>query len=124
MGDEESLAYLHNNWLLPDAFRSAPAGGGMKGRIARRFGGLIFRAMQPYLHAERDLMANLVRMNDSLARRCDELAKAITERQVAEAESQARLAALIYDAIGHSGAIGDSSPTGDTGEDPATTRGR
>ena len=56
--------------------------------------------MQPYLHAERDLMANLVRLNDALARRCDELARAITERQVVEAESQARLAALVYDAMG------------------------
>ncbi len=112
MRDEESLAFLHHNWLLPDKFAPHQAGGGARERIARRFRGLVFRALQPYFHAERELVANLVRMNDSLAKRCDELAQVITERQVADAENQARLAALVYDSIA------------ETGEDPASDRDR
>lgn len=103
MRDEESLAYLHRNWLLPDSFSPEQTGGGIKGRVARRLGGLVFRVMQPYLHAERELMANLVRMSDALAKRCDDLALIVTERQVADAESQAKLAALVYDTIAESG---------------------
>jgi hypothetical protein len=99
MRDEESLAYLHRNWLLPDTFSPDRTGSGMKGRIARRVGGLVFRVIQPYLHAEREVVANLVRISDALAKRCDDLAQIITERQVADAESQAKLAALVYDNI-------------------------
>lgn len=100
MRDEVALEYLHNHWMLPSSFSGRRAQGGIKERIARRFVGLVFRAMGPYLNAEQELMANMVRTNDSLARRCDDLARVITERQEAEAESQARLAALIYDSLG------------------------
>lgn len=103
MHDEVSLEYLHHHWMLPSSFAGRRTQGGIKERIARRLAGLVFRAMGPYLHAEQELMANLVRTSDSLARRCDDLARVITERQEAEADSQARLAALIYDSFGNSG---------------------
>ncbi|HUC38183.1 MAG TPA: hypothetical protein VMR97_13800 [Acidimicrobiales bacterium] len=99
MRDEESLAYLHRHWRLPDSFSKPGATEGFRDRIARRLGGLMFRTLQPYLHAERELMANLVRMNDALAKRCDDLAKVIAERQVADAENQAKLAALVHDTV-------------------------
>lgn len=109
MHDEESLEYLHHHWMLPTSFSGRRAQGGVKERIARRVAGLVFRAMGPYLHAEQEMMANLVRTSDSLARRCDDLARVITERQEAEAESQARLAALIYDTIGSVGESGEAA---------------
>lgn len=99
MREEASLAYLHRNWSLPDSFSARTSGGGMKDRIARRLGGLVFRTMGSYLHAERELIANLVRMNDALAIRCDELTNVVAERQRADAENQAKLAALVYTSI-------------------------
>ncbi len=103
MCEEVSLEYLHRHWMLAGTFSGRRAQGGLKERIARRLTGLVFRAMGPYLHAEQELMANLVRTNDSLARRCDDLARVITERQEGEAENQARLAALIYDSLADRG---------------------
>lgn len=102
MREEDSLRYLHHHWLLPDTYSPAQNGRGIKARMARRFGSLVFRAMKPYLHAEREVVANLVRISDSLAKRCDDLAQVVTARQISDAESQARLAALIYDNIAES----------------------
>jgi hypothetical protein len=91
---EESLDYLHRN-SLPHSPDSQEAGGGIKGRIIRRFGRLTFRVLGPYLREERELLANLVMTNDALARRCDELAKVVADRQVAEAENGAKLAVVL-----------------------------
>jgi hypothetical protein len=57
--------------------------------------------MGPYLGAERELLAQLVRTNDALAERCDELAQTIANRAAAEAENLAKLAAWLHDALDH-----------------------
>ncbi|HUY65005.1 MAG TPA: hypothetical protein VMV14_10895 [Acidimicrobiales bacterium] len=96
MRDEEPLEYLHGHWALPEQFDPATAGGGWRGRLVGLFGRLAFRVLGPYLHSERELLARVVRMNDALARRCDELADVIAERQMTEAESGASLAAWLH----------------------------
>ncbi len=95
MAVEESLHYLHGHWTLPDHV-SAAAGGGVRGRIAGLVGKLTYRALGRYLREERELLGHMVRMNELLARRCDELARVVAERQVAEAENQAHLAAWLH----------------------------
>lgn len=95
MRDEEALEYLHRHWALPDQPDAAVAGRGLRGRLVAVFARLAFRVMGPYLRSERELFAHLVRMNDALARRCDELAEALSERQTADAENDARLAAWL-----------------------------
>lgn len=96
---EESLDYLHNNWALPDSFDPYVAGSGLKGRLVRLFGRLTFRVLGPYLRRERETIANLVRINDALARRCDDLASEITRRQTQEAANDADLAAWLHEAM-------------------------
>ncbi len=72
----------------------------------------MFRALARYLHEERELLGHLVRMNDALARRCDELARTVADRQVADAENQAHLAAWLQAKLS-TGGNGIPSPEGD-----------
>lgn len=100
MRTEESLSYLHHHWQLPNLYDpSLIEGRGLKAKLARRVAAFVYRVLRPYLSAEQDLIANMVRINDSLAKRCDELSGAIEARQIAEAFSQARLAALMYENV-------------------------
>lgn len=99
----ESLEYLHRHWILPDAFDAAAAPPGVRGRLVRFFGRLTYRVLSPYFSQERDLLAHMVRVNDALERRCDELTGRIqqlnqdmVERQVAEARNQAALAVWLH----------------------------
>jgi len=89
----ESLRYLQEHWTLPDG-PDAP-GKGVRGRLSTIVTRLVFRALGRYLHEERELLGHLVRMNDALARRCDELARTVGDRQVADAENLAQLAAWL-----------------------------
>ncbi len=98
-----SLDYLHGHWALPNSFDPADAGGGAKGRAITLFGRLTFRVLGRYLSAERDLLAHVVRVNEALEQRCDELATRCQQlnedligRQVAEAGNQAKLAAWLH----------------------------
>ena len=95
MRSEASLDYLHRHWALPDSFAREAAGGGMKGRLINVFARLTFRVLGPYLSEEREMIANLVRTTDALAKRCDALAEEITGRETAEAENAAQLAAWL-----------------------------
>ncbi|HLX88823.1 MAG TPA: hypothetical protein VKR22_10270 [Acidimicrobiales bacterium] len=95
MQEDAALEYLHQHWALPDRPDSSGVGRGPKGILVRLLGRLAFRVLGPYLRAERELLAHMVRTNDALARRCDELAHAIATRQVDEAENNARLAAWL-----------------------------
>ncbi|MHB8329882.1 MAG: hypothetical protein ACYDD6_09725 [Acidimicrobiales bacterium] len=97
MRDEEPLEYLHRNWALRDHVDPGAVGGGLRGRVVSVFARLTFRVLGPYLREERELLARVVRMNDALARRCDELAQVVADRQVAEAENDARLAVWLSD---------------------------
>ncbi len=47
--------------------------------MRRTVGRFVFYALRHYLQEERDLMGNLVRLNDDLAKRCDELTEAHNE---------------------------------------------
>lgn len=94
LAGDESLQYLHQHWVLPD--QASPRGRGLRGRLASRVGKVTFRVLTRYLDEERDLLGHMVRMNEALARRCDELALTVADQQVAEAANQARLAAWLH----------------------------
>ncbi|HUY64679.1 MAG TPA: hypothetical protein VMV14_09230 [Acidimicrobiales bacterium] len=94
---KEPLEYLHRNWTLQDHIDPDVVGSGLRGRAVSVFARLTFRVLGPYLREERELLARVVRMNDALARRCDELAQVVADRQVAEAENDARLAVWLSD---------------------------
>ena len=95
-----ALEYLHHHWALPDTFDPATAvGGGPKAKVVGLFGRLTYRVLGPYLREERDLLSHLVRVNEALEKRCDELVlrceqlnQDMVDRQAAEAENQAKLA--------------------------------
>jgi hypothetical protein len=94
-----ALEYLHHHWTLPDSYDPAAGGGGVKGKVIGAVGRLTFRVLGPYLHAERELLSHLVRVNEGLEKRCDELTlrceqlnQDMVDRQADEAENQAKLA--------------------------------
>ena len=95
MQADHELRALHDRWALPDRLASVQAGSGWKRLLLRPFGRIVFRVLGPYLGAERELLAQMVRTLDALARRCDELTEAMARRQAVEAESQAKLAAAL-----------------------------
>jgi hypothetical protein len=97
MQADRELRALHDRWALPDRLAPGQTGSGWKSLVLRPFGRLVFRVLGPYLGAERELLAQMVRTLDALARRCDELTEAMARRQAAEAESQARLATTLDD---------------------------
>lgn len=99
----ESLEFLHHHWALPDSFDGAGAGSGLRGKVIGVVGRLTYRVLGRYLREERELLAHMVRVSDALERRCDELdqrcrqlADNAVNRQVAEAENQAILAAWLH----------------------------
>jgi len=116
----ESLEYLHHNWMLPDHFE--PSGRpGVRGKVSARLGTFVYAVLGPYLRAERDLLAHMVRVNDALEKRCDELTNRLEElrhhvadRQAAEARNQAELAVWLHQALPETDGHVDngSSPTG------------
>jgi hypothetical protein len=98
-----SLEYLHANWALPDTYDSAEAGGGTRGKVLGLFGRMTYRVLSPYLRKERDLLSHVVRVNEALERRCDDLAAQLQElknemlvRQADEARNQAKLALWLH----------------------------
>ena len=98
-----SLDYLHQHWAIPDHFDPATAGGGTKGRILGLFGRLTYRVLGPYFRDERGLLSHLVRVNEALEQRCDDLNQRLqqlsddmVDRQVAEAKNQAELALWLH----------------------------
>ena len=98
-----SLEYLHRNWVLPDSFDPADAGSGLRGKVVGLFGRLTYRVLGRYMAEERDLLAHMVRVNDALEQRCDELTlrcqqlnQDMIDRQVDEARNQAKLAVWLH----------------------------
>lgn len=115
-----SLEFLHHHWALPDHFDPSVAGGGLRGKIFTLFGRLTYRVLGPYLRQERDLLAHMVRVNEALERRCDELTlrcqqlnQDFLDRQVAEARNLAELALWLH-----------LEPPAATAATSATTAGR
>lgn len=98
-----SLDYLHHHWALPDAFDPGEAGGGLRGKLVGLFGRLTYRVLGRYLREERDLLAHVVRVNEALEQRCDQLSRLCRQlhedmltRQAAEASNQAELALWLH----------------------------
>lgn len=120
MTANESLAYLHTHWVLPDHFEAAP-GPPWRRRVWQVVGRLTFGVLARYLSEERDLLSQAVQLCDTLARRVDslqaemELLAAATSRQLAE------LAVSLPDLTGGelavTGAGTDPDSTGQAGTD-------
>jgi hypothetical protein len=98
-----SLEYLHHHWTLPDTFDPAESGSGIRGRIITLFGRLTYRVLGTYFREERTLLSNMVRVNEALEQRCDELTlrceqlnQDMVDRQAAEAKNQAKLALWLH----------------------------
>ena len=94
--DDEALDFLHRNWTLPDQFATTSPMRGLRGRVLKLFARMTFRVLAPYLVAERELLANMVRLHDALAKRCDDISDEVARREVAEASNQAELAAWLH----------------------------
>jgi hypothetical protein len=72
--DHEGLDYAHHHWTLPDTYVEARRG--LRARVRRVVGRLVFVVLGKYLREERELMGHLLRLNDAMAKRCDELGDA------------------------------------------------
>jgi hypothetical protein len=101
--DRSSLDYLHQHWALADAVPPPTTDHGLRGRAVALFGRLTYKALGPYLHQEQEFLARAVQVIDALDRRCTELDRqcqalsdAMVDRQVAEAENQAKLALWLH----------------------------
>jgi hypothetical protein len=100
---KRSLEFLHQHWAIPDSFDPALAGRGLRGRFLSFFGRMTYQVLSPYFREERDLLAHLVRVNEALEQRCEDLAlryqqlsQDMLDRQVAEAENLTELALWLH----------------------------
>jgi hypothetical protein len=116
----DSLSYINAHWQLPDHFDSSTAGGGIKGRVIALIGRLTFRVLQPYFRSERDFLSHVVRINNALEFRCDELTLRCEQlshdmlaRQAAEARNLAKLAIMLH--------LEGDEPAGTDGESVGTS---
>lgn len=98
-----SLDYLHHHWALPDEYTASESDQGFRSRLILLFGRLTYRVLGSYLREERQLLAHVVQVAEGLQQRCDdltirceELNRQVIERQVAEAENQAKLALWLH----------------------------
>lgn len=89
------LGFLHAHWLLPVP---GTQGRGWRRLVAR----LAMAVLGPYFAAESELIGAMVRVDDALAARCDELAaeidvlrRELDRRQVERAANEAQLAQVI-----------------------------
>ncbi|MEI7858207.1 MAG: hypothetical protein WCI26_00105 [Acidimicrobiales bacterium] len=125
-----SLEYLHRNWALPDAFDPAEGGAGPRGRLLALWGRMTYAVLRRYLHDERDLIAHMVRVNEGLEQRCDELSARVQQlrqdmidHQVADAKNMTRLALWLHLDPPPPATSADSHGEGSTGT-PSTTAKR
>jgi hypothetical protein len=99
----ESLSYVNANWQLPDHFEPDPSRRGLKGRIVAAIGRISYSVLRPYFKAERDFLSHVVRINnalearcDELTLRCDQLSHDMLARQAAEARNLTKLAVILH----------------------------
>jgi hypothetical protein len=83
------LAHLNRHWSW-DVGYAPPQTGGLAallfGRLKSRLARFVWNVLERHVRAERDFVENLVRFQNELARRCDQLSDEI--RMVAEAERE------------------------------------
>lgn len=84
MRESTDLAALHRLWAdlhgdgaAQDA--AGPAGRGLRGKVVRQIGSVAADVSEPAQRADRALIGALIRTNDALAIRCDELSSRVTE---------------------------------------------
>ena len=81
MRESTDLAALHRLWAdLHGAEGAAePAGRGLRGKVVRQIGSVAADVSEPAQRADRALIGALIRTNDALAIRCDELSSRVVE---------------------------------------------
>ncbi len=109
------LSYAHQHWALPDSpladsplADSPPADSpparatGLRGRLRALVAAQVFGSLNSYLRQERELIGNLVRLNDSMAQRCDDLTEEVEalraeldRRAVVRANDDAQIAGML-----------------------------
>ncbi|HSD10671.1 MAG TPA: hypothetical protein VLF14_06790 [Candidatus Binatia bacterium] len=89
------LAHLNRHWSW-DVSYTPPRTGGLAaflfGRLKIRLARFVWNVLERHLRAERDFIHNLVRFNNELAKRCDQLSDEIRMVTAAEREVAAGLA--------------------------------
>lgn len=101
--DPSVLDYLHHNWTLAGTDRPGSGSRGFRGKAEAIFGRLAYKVLGSYFHQEREFLSRVVQVVDDLERRCSELTVRceqltddVMDRQVAEAENQAKLALWLH----------------------------
>lgn len=84
MRESTDLAALHRLWAdLHGAAAPEGAGGpaarGLRGKVVRQIGSVAADVSEPAQRADRALIGALIRTNDALAIRCDELSSRVVE---------------------------------------------
>lgn len=84
MRESTDLAALHRLWADlhgAGALEGAPgpAGRGLRGKVVRQIGSVAADVSEPAQRADRALIGALIRTNDALAIRCDELGSRVVE---------------------------------------------
>ena len=84
MRESTDLAALHRLWAdlhgagAPEGAAGA-AGRGLRGKVVRQIGSVAADVSEPAQRADRALIGALIRSNDALAIRCDELGSRVVE---------------------------------------------
>jgi hypothetical protein len=84
MRESTDLAALHRLWAElhgPGAAQGAggTAGRGLRGKVVRQIGSVAAEVSEPAQRVDRALIGALIRTNDALAIRCDELSSRVVE---------------------------------------------
>lgn len=77
MRNHPSLSYLHQHWAIASTLTPPSIRGSLRRGIRAFARSLIQRAvyplLRPYVEAEQEILSNMVRLHDALAKRCDTL---------------------------------------------------
>jgi len=96
------LAHLNRHWSWESGCEPPPGGGlagTLFGRVKARLARFVWNVLERRLRAEQNFIENLVRFNNELAKRCDQLSDEI--RMVAQAERDAAAALARRVDLGH-----------------------
>jgi hypothetical protein len=89
------LAHLNRHWSWEFGYeppRMRGLAGSLFGRMKARLARFVWNLLERHLQAERNFVENLVRFNNELAKRCDQLSDEIRMVSQAEREAAAGLA--------------------------------